>query len=323
MDKDECAEMPCLNGGRCEQTEVPGDYICECQDKFKGKNCEELKIKTCSVKPCQNDGICKNLTQAREDGVMYDCDCKPGYDKPNCDTQTDYCKKLNTVCQHGGTCISRFDLLNSKCICMPGYEGELCEKDINECATNPCKNNGQCTDLQNNYECNCTGTGYSGPTCQQDIDECHPLAGGAGPCLNNATCTNNQGGYDCDCRGSFCGKNCQRQNICLLKTDLCQNEGSCVESCDEEPFYRCVCEPGWEGVSCTAKSSQPAEVALIVGPIVGGMAFIALIGLLVFLVMARRKRKGEGHYRPAKQELTSPRLQLDNMLKIPPEERLI
>jgi len=64
-------------------------------------------------------------------------------------------------------------------------------------------------------------------------------------------------------------------------------------------------------------------LALIVGPIVGGMAFIALVGLLVFLVMARRKRKGEGHYRPAKQEATSPRLQLDNMLKIPPEERLI
>ena len=55
----------------------------------------------------------------------------------------------------------------------------------------------------------------------------------------------------------------------------------------------------------------------------GGMAFIALVGLLVFLVMARRKRRGEGHYRPAKQEATSPRLQLDNMLKIPPEERLI
>ena len=64
-------------------------------------------------------------------------------------------------------------------------------------------------------------------------------------------------------------------------------------------------------------------MALIVGPIVGGMAFIALVGLFVFLVMARRKRRGEGHYRPAKQELTSPRLQLDNMLKIPPEERLI
>ena len=53
------------------------------------------------------------------------------------------------------------------------------------------------------------------------------------------------------------------------------------------------------------------------------MAFIVMVGLLIFLVMARRKRKGEGHYRPAKQELTSPRLQLDTVLKVPPEERLI
>lgn len=72
-----------------------------------------------------------------------------------------------------------------------------------------------------------------------------------------------------------------------------------------------------------SQSSKSEELALIVGPIVGGMAFIALVGLLVFVVMARRKRKGEGHYRPAKQELTSPRLQLDTVLKVPPEERLI
>ena len=64
-------------------------------------------------------------------------------------------------------------------------------------------------------------------------------------------------------------------------------------------------------------------MALIIGPIVGGMAFIVMVGLLIFLVLARRKRKGEGHYRPAKQELTSPRLQLDTVLKVPPEERLI
>jgi len=101
------------------------------------------------------------------------------------------------------------------------------------------------------------------------------------------------------------------------------NEGVCLQDCDNETPYKCQCPEGWEGKSCNLKSSSSEELALIVGPIVGGMAFIALVGLLVFLVMARRKRKGEGHYRPAKQEATSPRLQLDNMLKIPPEERLI
>lgn len=323
QDKDECAEMPCQNGGECEQTVEPGDYTCNCQHKYKGKNCEELKIKTCSTTPCQNGGTCFNRTEEGADGVMYRCDCMAGYEGINCDAQRDFCVFNKVTCQHGGTCISNFDRFNYECRCQPGYEGNQCQDEINECASNPCKNGGQCNDLLNEYSCNCSGTGYMGPTCQEDIDECRPLSGGAGPCLNNATCSNNKGGYTCGCSGNFCGKNCQRQNICLLQHDLCKNEGQCEESCDEEPFYKCVCTPGWEGMACTAKSSRAEELALIVGPIVGGMAFIALVGLLVFLVMARRKRKGEGHYRPAKQELTSPRLQLDNMLKIPPEERLI
>jgi len=125
------------------------------------------------------------------------------------------------------------------------------------------------------------------------------------------------------CQETYCGKNCSRQDPCLLDDSLCKNEGICQPDCDTELGYQCQCASGWEGVNCTLKFSQSEELALIVGPIVGGMAFIALVGLAVFLVMARRKRKGEGHYRPAKQELTSPRLQLDNMLKIPPEERLI
>ena len=40
------------------------------------------------------------------------------------------------------------------------------------------------------------------------------------------------------------------------------------------------------------------DVGLIVGPVIGGIAFVAIVGLVVFLVMARRKRKGEGHYKP-------------------------
>ena len=65
------------------------------------------------------------------------------------------------------------------------------------------------------------------------------------------------------------------------------------------------------------------DIALIVGPVVGGMLFIAIVGAFVFLVMARRRRHSEGKYKPATQEQTSPRLQLDNMIKTPPVERLI
>jgi len=168
------------------------------------------------------------------------------------------------------------------------------------------------------YSCDCAGTGFSGSQCQDNIDECLVSA----PC-EHGRCNDTLGDYQCICQDSYCGKNCSRRDPCLFDAGLCKNEGFCVPDCDTEEGFRCQCTAGWEGRSCNLKSSQTEELALIVGPIVGGMAFIALVGLAVFLVMARRKRKGEGHYRPAKQELTSPRLQLDNMLKIPPEERLI
>ncbi len=79
-------------------------------------------------------------------------------------------------------------------------------------------------------------------------------------------------------------------------------------------------EKSWKNLQSPRRGG---DIALIVGPVVGGILFIAVIAVLVFLIMARKKRKSEGKYKPATQELTSPRLQLDNIIKPPPEERLI
>jgi len=317
MDKDECEDRPCKNGGACRQTEEPGDYVCECLDEYKGKNCEELKVKTCKQQPCLSGGTC--IDEEREGSTdPYRCDCAQGYEGVNCEKQTNYCEKLSVKCMNGGTCQSVFSSFDAVCQCAPGFSGERCEDNIDDCASTPCKNDGQCRDLVNSYECNCSGTGFEGATCEINIDECQTLT----PCQNQGRCNDTLGDYMCHCPEEFCGKNCQQKDPCL-EEGLCKNEGMCRPACDQEPFFTCACPAGWEGRNCHLKSSSSEELALIVGPIVGGMAFIALVGLIVFLVMARRKRKGEGHYRPAKQELTSPRLQLDNMLKIPPEERLI
>ena len=42
---------------------------------------------------------------------------------------------------------------------VAGYAGVNCEIDINECASIPCQNGGLCTDLINNYTCDCVDTG--------------------------------------------------------------------------------------------------------------------------------------------------------------------
>ena len=43
----------------------------------------------------------------------------------------------------------------------------------------------------------------------------------------------------------------------------------------------------------TKAARRTGDIALIVGPVVGGMLFIAIVGLVVFLFMAR---KGRGSY---------------------------
>ena len=61
LDKDECLDEPCKNGGTCEQDlQVPGNYTCLCSDEFIGDHCDEVKIKTCDNFPCQNGAICTN-----------------------------------------------------------------------------------------------------------------------------------------------------------------------------------------------------------------------------------------------------------------------
>ena len=49
---------------------------------------------------------------------------------------------------------------------MLGYSGELCESDINECASEPCSNahgNATCNDLQNGFNCTCQEGDYNLP----------------------------------------------------------------------------------------------------------------------------------------------------------------
>lgn len=37
--------------------------------------------------------------------------------------------------------------------------------DIDDCLPNPCQNNATCTDLVNDYQCNCV-SGFNGTTCE-------------------------------------------------------------------------------------------------------------------------------------------------------------
>ena len=60
------------------------------------------------------------------------------------------------------------------CVCNPEYVNfihlkfEIAVSDPDECSSNPCKNNGTCTDDVNKYKCKCV-PGYEGPNCGKSM----------------------------------------------------------------------------------------------------------------------------------------------------------
>ena len=70
-------------------------------------------------------------------------------------------------------------------------------------------------------------------------------------------------------------------------------------------------------------SSAALRVALYVGPVIGILLIIAEGSLIALFMMARKKRATRGTYSPSAQEFSNPRVEMDNVMKPPPEERLI
>lgn len=62
---------------------------------------------------------------------------------------------------------------------------------------------------------------------------------------------------------------------------------------------------------------------LVAIPLLCFCVLLTIIGLTFMLITARKKRQSEGAYSPSAQELAGARLEMDSMLKVPPEERLI
>ena len=109
----------------------------------------------------------------------------------------------------------------SNCNCPGGFVGYFCEIDFNECSSDPCQNNGTCSEGINFFNCDCV-QGFNGTICDNNIDDCI-----SSPCQNGGTCVDGVNSFSCSCNSSV-GDLCERGkcsifmtiSICSLKVQL-------------------------------------------------------------------------------------------------------
>ena len=129
---------------------------------------------------------------------------------------------------------------------MQGFVGYNCDKDVNECASVPCENEGTCENNFQYYSCHCMN-GYAGANCEIDVNECMSF-----PCVSGGQCVQGMHRYSCVCRSGFEGTNCEI-NVDECSSAPCQHGGTCI---DKPHSYRCACSADWGGVNCAIHGSD-------------------------------------------------------------------
>ncbi|KAM4659927.1 protein crumbs homolog 1 [Amazona ochrocephala] len=158
---DECSSNPCIHGN-C--TDRVSSYECSCEPGYTGVNCEE-DIDNCRGHQCANGATCI-------DGINgYSCLCAGNFTGKFCRYRRlpyTVCgnEERNLTCFNYGNCTDLSGELT--CVCLPGFAGERCEKEIDECSSDPCLNGGLCQNLLNKFHCLCD-VNYAGDRCEIDL----------------------------------------------------------------------------------------------------------------------------------------------------------
>ncbi|XP_067680460.1 protein jagged-1-like [Haliotis asinina] len=251
----ECASNPCQNGATCRNQLAA--YSCDCHDGYTGVNCE-IDMDPCNPNPCKHGSSCFNIQ-----GDFY-CHCRDGFDGKDCSQMRSTCAEQScevidsctisipsnesvggfrlissSVCGHHGICISQPSGRFS-CACETGYTGTYCHENIDDCASNPCQNNGTCIDGVNSYQCICMD-GWEGALCNINRNDCE-----TNPCRNGGSCVDDFGQFVCQCVNGWKGKTCTLTDSHCDDT-TCSNGGSCA---DVGNTFACDCQEGWVGNTC-------------------------------------------------------------------------
>nr|XP_057935237.1 protein jagged-1 isoform X1 [Doryrhamphus excisus] len=220
--------QPCKNGGTCTNTE-PNEYQCECQEGFKGRNCDIVEH-ACMSSPCMNAATCV------EDPTGFSCICADGWTGLTCADAVKRCDR--SPCGRGSTCQEVPG--GYRCLCPPGWSGRTCKLDTDECEMNTCVHARSCRNLIGGYLCDCLPE-WAGPNCDIRNSSCWGL------CLNGGRCEDQLSGPRCLCPPGFSGKHCQiPPGPC--DSAPCLHGGKCMEK--DEGTATCNCPFGYSGIRC-------------------------------------------------------------------------
>lgn len=140
LEKNECQSNPCLNGGSC--VDRHNGYTCQCKLGFGGKRHRDLSfyirsILKISSSPFWIDAQCRG---------SFSCLCQMPVKFPvSADSVS-----VEKLCRY------QRNIKSDTLLLTPLWSGINCEKNIDECASGPCLNQGVCLDLDNGYTCQCS-----------------------------------------------------------------------------------------------------------------------------------------------------------------------
>ncbi|KAM8851172.1 protein crumbs homolog 1-like isoform 2-T2 [Spinachia spinachia] len=172
---DACLSSPCVYG-QC--INLHGAFECVCEPGFSGEQCE-VEVDMCEHSRCSQGASCLRGFNS------YACLCPQNLTGEYCEKnipeipwyiETNTLPQLpvstctgtrwNYSCFNGGNCSEADD----SCFCLSGFTGQWCERDVDECVSDPCMNGGFCINYVDSFECVCD-INYSGVHCQMDVSD--------------------------------------------------------------------------------------------------------------------------------------------------------
>lgn len=96
------------------------------------------------------------------------CLCPAWFSGETCSQSLNPCSNP-TACANNATCVPNYDVKPNgyTCQCLPGFTGQMCEVNVDDCATQPCRR-GRCIDRVNGFICTCY-SGSDGVLCDVRI----------------------------------------------------------------------------------------------------------------------------------------------------------